>query len=282
MILAVALSLTFHLFAGGIDRTYHVYAPSSLAGGQRPPLVVMLHGGYGTGAQAEKAYGWDQLAERERFIVAYPDGYRHSWNAGVCCGQAHSRNIDDVGFITTVVREIERRWNADPKRVYVAGMSNGAMMAYRLACEAPFPIAAVGSVAGTLDNAPCAAPQHTSIMEIHGLQDGHVPFAGGIGVNKPQPEPFPSVAQTLGVWQNADECAAPLQTTRGVIATESWTCANGARMKLVTIANAGHEWPGSRRGPRAALLAALLHLAPADPVSDAIDGTQALWDFFSS
>src|SRR5579862_9508512 len=151
MILAVALSLTLHLTSGGLERTYHLYRPSSLTQGERAPLVVMLHGGYGSGAQAEKDYGWDREAEAHRFIVAYPDGIGRSWNAGMCCGPARSRAVDDVGFVTAMVHDIERTQNADPARVYVAGMSNGAMMAYRLACEAPFPIAAAGSVAGTLD-----------------------------------------------------------------------------------------------------------------------------------
>jgi polyhydroxybutyrate depolymerase len=243
----------------------------------------MLHGGYGTGAQAEKDYGWDQLAERQRFIVAYPDGYRRAWNSGMCCGAPHARNVDDVGFISALVHELERTENADPQRVYITGMSNGAMMAYRLACEAPFSIAAVGSVAGTFDMPACGNPQRTSIVEIHGLIDQHVPFNGGTGVNHPQPEPFPSVAQTLGIWQRADACNANAQqASSGVVATTTWRCANGNRVELITIANAGHEWPGSKKGPRGALLGSLLHIAPADPVSDAIDATQTLWSFFTA
>lgn len=282
MILA-ALSLTLHLMSGGIDRTYHLYRPASLEQGERAPLVVMLHGGFGTGAQAEKAYGWDKLADRERFIVAYPDGVRRTWNAGMCCGQARDRHIDDVAFIGTMVGEIERTQNADPRRVYITGMSNGAMMAYRLACEAPFPIAAVGSVAGTFDMPSCAHPQRTPIMEIHGLTDEHVPFNGGIGINHSQPEPFPSVASSLAVWQNANGCTSdPARSTAGVVTRTQWTCAQGDAVDLITIANAGHEWPGAHKEPRGALLASLLHLAPADPVSSAIDATDTLWRFFAS
>lgn len=283
MILAAALSITLHLLSGGIDRTYHLYRPSSIPQTQKAPLVVMLHGGYGTGAQAEKDYGWDQLAEREHFIVAYPDGVRRSWNAGMCCGQAHSRNVDDVAFITAMVHAIERDQNTDARRVYVTGMSNGAMMAYRLACEAPFPIAAIGPVAGTLDMPPCGHPQHTSVIEIHGLADRHVPFEGGIGVNHPQPQPFPSVNQTLAVWRQADACPAnALAQSAGVVTTFRWNCAGGNAVALITIADAGHEWPGSHRGPRGAFLGALLHIAPADPVSNALNATDVLWNFFTS
>jgi polyhydroxybutyrate depolymerase len=281
MILAAALSLTLHLQSGGLDRTYRVYRPASIPQTQHAPLVVMLHGGFGSGAQAEKDYGWDRLADRERFIVAYPDGVRRSWNAGLCCGPARERNVDDVGFITAMVREIERAQNADPNRIYITGMSNGAMMAYRLGCEAPFRIAAIGSVAGTLDLPQCANPQRTRLMEIHGLQDRHVPFNGGIGINHSQPEPFASVRASLAVWQRANACGSDVAQTAGPVVTTRWNCANGNAVELIAIGNAGHEWPDSR-GLRGAFLAPLLHIAPADPVSHAIDGTSTLWNFFTS
>lgn len=282
MILAAALTLTLHLSSSGLDRTYRLYRPSSIAQDARAPLVVVLHGGYGSGAQAERAYGWDQQGERGQFLVAYPDGYRRSWNAGMCCGAAKSRNVDDVGFITAMVRKIERTQHADPNRVYVTGMSNGAMMAYRLACEAPFPIAGIGSVAGTLDMDSCANPHHTKILEIHGLTDAHVPFNGGMGINHPQPQAFPSVENTLAVWRGRNGCDSRASTSAyGVVTTKRWNCSTDS-LELITIANAGHEWPGSKKGPRGALLAPLLHIAPADPVSDAINATQTLWKFFNS
>lgn len=282
MIAVAALALTLHLSSGGLDRTYRVYRPSSIAQGARVPLVVVLHGGYGSGAQAERAYGWDQQAERGRFLVAYPDGYRRSWNAGMCCGPAKSRKVDDVGFITGVVRQIERTQNADPNRVYITGMSNGAMMAYRLACDAPFPIAGIGSVAGTLDMEACVHPQRTKIVEIHGLTDAHVPFNGGVGINHPQPQAFPSVEDTLVVWRRANGCDSRASTLNyGVVTTKRWNCSTD-NLELITIANAGHEWPGGKRGPRGALLAPLLHIAPADPVSDVINATETLWKFFNS
>jgi polyhydroxybutyrate depolymerase len=282
MLVAAVLSITLHLTSGGLDRTYHLYRPPSLGPSERAPLVVVLHGGFGTGTQAEKDYGWDREAQRHRFLVAYPDGIARSWNAGQCCGPAKARNVDDVGFIGAMVAQIERTQNADPRRVFITGMSNGAFMAYRLACEAPFPIAAIGSVAGTLDTQSCGNPQRTSVMEIHGLQDQHVPFNGGMGINKTQPGPRPSVPQTLAVWQRADGCSGSARrSSRGVVARSAWTCANGSRVELITIANAGHEWPGSRRGPRGALLGSLFHIAPADPVSDALNATQTLWEFFT-
>ena len=91
---------------GGHDRTYRLYKPTGLPASA--PLVVMLHGGFGSGAQAEKSYGWDELADSSKFVVAYPDGLNRAWNVngGGCCGRPAKEGIDDVGFITAAVADI--------------------------------------------------------------------------------------------------------------------------------------------------------------------------------
>ena len=109
----------------------------------------MLHGGFGTGDQAERDYNWDAEADGGHFLVAYPDGLGRAWNAGSCCGEPQRTNLDDVGFITTMVSDIEQQIPIDPARVYVTGMSNGAMMALRLGCQTDV-FAAIAPVAGTL------------------------------------------------------------------------------------------------------------------------------------
>ena len=82
---------------GDRDRTYLLYRPASLSQQVPAPLVVVLHGGYGSGSQAERSYHWDALADRQGFVVAYPDGIGRSWNAGgICCGPALRDNVDDV------------------------------------------------------------------------------------------------------------------------------------------------------------------------------------------
>src|SRR6202012_3098783 len=78
---------------GGVSRTFHLYRPQGLSDGA--PLVVMLHGGFGTGAQAEHAYHWDSEADAGHFLVAYPDGLMRAWNAGSCCGEPQRTNADD-------------------------------------------------------------------------------------------------------------------------------------------------------------------------------------------
>ena len=115
--------------AGGASRTFSVYRPQGLA--DAAPLVVMLHGGFGNGAQAERAYHWDSEADNGHFLVAYPDGLNRAWNAGTCCGEPARANTDDVGFLTAMVGAIGQQIPLDRTRIYVTGMSNGAMMALR-------------------------------------------------------------------------------------------------------------------------------------------------------
>ncbi|MGH2719860.1 MAG: alpha/beta hydrolase family esterase, partial [Actinomycetota bacterium] len=190
------------LLAGGHSRRFRVYRPSGLGRAGAVPLVLFLHGGFGSGAQAEYAYGWDDAADRYGFVVAYPDGIGRSWNAGACCGPARSEGVDDVGFLRALVEQVGDAERIDPDRVYCTGISNGAMMAYRLACELPRLLAAIGPVAGTMV-CPCPQPEPTSVLHIHGLEDAMVPFVGGIGRESGTASPRPSVLSVLDVWRQA-------------------------------------------------------------------------------
>ncbi len=138
---------THTLQSGGTPRTYHLYRPQGLS--EAAPLVVMLHGGFGNGEQAERAYHWDAEADAGHFLVAYPDGLGRAWNAGTCCGEPAHAGTDDVGFVNAVVGAIAAQIPVDRARVYVTGMSNGAMMALRLGCQSDT-FAAIAPVAGTL------------------------------------------------------------------------------------------------------------------------------------
>lgn len=262
-----------HVTVGGLDRTYHVYVPERRA--PSPPLVVVLHGGFGTGAGAEAQYRWDAMADRNGFVVLYPDGFQRAWNAGDCCGRPRARGIDDVAFIEAAIRATARAYATDPERLYVTGMSNGAMMTYRLACESALPIAAIAPVAGTLTVA-CEHPQRVSVLHLHGLADGNVPIDGGAGVGFARVLYRP-VSDGIAVFRKADGCAPPVTTTAGPVATARSACANGKTVQLTTVAGAGHQWPGSVPPPARA--AALLHL---EAPSAALDATEVIWSFFAA
>jgi polyhydroxybutyrate depolymerase len=263
------------LFAGGLERTYSLYRPSGLSRAKSAPLVIVLHGGFGTGRQAESAYRWDAVADQEGFIVAYPDGIRRSWNAGgICCGLAYRRNVDDVGFLTLLIQTVSRRENIDPKRIYLTGISNGGAMAYRYGCQGRYPIAAIGSVSGSF-SFTCTQPHAVSVMEIHGLDDRNIPFEGGHGAKAVTRVQWLPIERTLDAFRRANHCQTPSSRTSGPVRTEISRCAQGHEVALITIADAGHQWPGSKA--RRGIVGRILGL---DPPSNALDATSVLWDFF--
>jgi len=126
------------LLFGGTTRTYLVHVPPRVGEGRPLPLVLAFHGGGGN-ASGFKAYaGLDTVADREGFLVVYPDGSGRlgrrllTWNAGGCCGYAAAQNVDDVGFALAVLRDVARNVLVDPARVYATGHSNGGAFTYLL------------------------------------------------------------------------------------------------------------------------------------------------------
>jgi polyhydroxybutyrate depolymerase len=225
---------------GGHDRTYRLYKPAGLPASA--PLVVMLHGGFGSGAQAEKSYGWDGLADSSKFIVAYPDGLNRAWNVngGGCCGRPAREGLDDVGFITAAVVDIGKNLSIDSAKVYATGMSNGAIMSYTLACETGV-FAAIGPVSGTQLN-PCRSPHPTSVMHIHGTKDRLIPYHGGQGAGVAHIN-GPSAPEVNAFWRNVDHCGAAATTTSGSITTSTAGCADNRSVVLITVDGSGHQWP---------------------------------------
>jgi polyhydroxybutyrate depolymerase len=230
---------------GGHERTYRLYKPKGLPASA--PLVVMLHGGFGKAAQAERSYGWDQLADQSKFIVAYPDGINRAWNingAG-CCGRPAKEGIDDVGFITAAITDIGKNVSIDASRVYATGMSNGGMMDYTLACDTSI-FAAIGPVSGTqLD--PCHSPHPVSVIHIHGTKDPLVPYAGGPGRGFVHLD-GPPIPNLNAFWRNVDHCGAPATTTSGLVTTSTASCADNRSVVLVTVDGGGHHWPNFATG----------------------------------
>lgn len=263
------------LNSGGIFRIYRVYRPRGLTGAA--PLVVMLHGGFGDGAPAQRDYHWNSQADTGGFVVAYPNGVLRAWNGGTCCGAPESFDIDDVGFITDMVATIQRRTPIDPARAYATGMSAGAIMALRLGCQSD-KFAAIAPVAGTLLT-DCAHARPTSVLQIHGTADDRVPYNGGPGAARSFDGTArvdgPSAAAVNATWRAIDACAPPTSTTSGVVTTQTASCTDARRVTLISVAGAGHQWPGSRSKP------VLETIAGISPPSTALDATATIWQFFS-
>jgi poly(3-hydroxybutyrate) depolymerase len=156
-------------------RTYILHAATQSIPSARP-LVVALHGANQSGVTMQRMSALDAYADAHRLVVAYGEGINGRWDAGTCCA---STPQDDVGYLRTVVADVAQRVLINPTRVYVVGFSNGGMMAWRAACEAPDLFVGAGVIAGAL-LVPCG-PTPVHVYHVHGTADTTVPLAGGRG-----------------------------------------------------------------------------------------------------
>ena len=235
---------------GGRQRTYAYYAPA----GEGPfPLVMALHGRLGDGKGQERLASLAEIAERERFIAVFPDGYRRSWNDARHVGPAAEAGIDDAGFLDALVDEFVAHHGAAPARVYAMGMSNGAMMALTLACGASAKFAGVVAVAGLLpDGFRCAPRRPLSVAVVAGDEDPVVPYRGG-ALGRGHGAVL-SAADTLEVLRRTEGCpdrapprALPDADPGDGTTTElmGWTgCTGEVEVRLYAVHGGGHTWPG--------------------------------------
>ncbi|MFI5953703.1 alpha/beta hydrolase family esterase [Cryptosporangium sp. NPDC051539] len=271
---AVAGTETRTLRVGNLDRSYRVHAPASSAGKTGVPVVIVLHGGGGNGAQVEKQTGFSDLADRKGFIAVYPNGSGRTklltWNAGACCAYARDQGIDDVGFLRALID----RFDGSP--VYVTGFSNGAMLAYVAGCELADRIVAIAPVSGAMDMPSCTPARPLSVYAIHGSADPIVPYAGGTSsskiANPARAGSHRSVAYAVKFWTSADRCGAASSTSRGAITTVRYAgCADGTEVRLDTVAGGKHAWPGGQA-----------NRPGADAPTTELDATESIWSFFAT
>ena len=208
----------------GMERTYFLHIPSGLNNQQAVPLVFVFHGLQESSAFARIYSGLDQIANVNGFVVVYPEGSgdssARSWNAGGCCGYAKQNNVDDSAFIRAIIEDVGTIIKIDPKRVYAAGFSNGALLSYRLACEMSDTFAAVAPVAGVLVHSPCEPAQPVSLIDVHGMTDTVVPFDGG-GFNPGTGQPFPPVQDSVATWIKLDGCTGAEKMEHNGIVTRT-------------------------------------------------------------
>jgi len=267
---------------GQATRTYRLHVPAGAPPGALP-LVVVFHGGGGNGRNAAHMSGMDAKADREKFIVAYPNGSGRmqetllTWNTWQCCGYALDNHADDVAFVRAMIEAIARDHAIDRKRIYATGMSNGGMMTYRVGCEMADVFAAIAPVAGALNTDDCKPTEPVSLIAFHGTADQHVRFDGGVPtrtVDTRHPRVDKSVAFAIDFWKREDRCKdAPTSDKKGSIRHEAYRCpATGTAVELYTIDGQGHAWPGGEKGIRAGNV---------DPPTTEISATDLMWDFFA-
>lgn len=268
----------------GRRRHFRLYVPTTLRDDEAAPLLIALHGGLGTSGQFAANSGFDELAEANAFIVVYPDGIRavpdrpglQTWNGGYCCGPAARKAVDDVGFVRFLIDLLSERFTLDEARIFAAGHSNGAIMAYRLACELSDRIVAIGVQAGSLGIDVCRPSESVSVLHIHGLADTNHPIDGGVGTGV-SGVAFRSARDAVRTFAELagcdDEPLLVVGPSKPDVESSTWlNCLSDTAVRLITVAGASHAWMGHPAASEGA--AALVGV----PYGD-FDSSRAIWSF---
>jgi len=276
-----------------LKRKFKFHIPSGYDKSVQSPLVIALHGRGGNGVSMIllTRKGFNKMADTDGFLIVYPDGIELNWNDGrmdqEAKDRAHRENIDDVGFISALIDSMIMNYNIDPKRVYVTGISNGAIMSYRLACELSHKIAAIAPVDG---NIPvmlypyCSPSNPVSVLAINNLNDPLVPFEGGEIQGQFRNYKLGkvlSVDESIGFWINRNMCSTtpvvteepdknPKDGTR--VTRKQYRNGNdGTEVILYVVDGGGHTWPGG------------LQYLPVWKIGKTcrdIDANEVIWSFF--
>jgi polyhydroxybutyrate depolymerase len=257
---ASSQNYTDSILIKGLQRSYLIHTPVSYDKSRQWPLVIVLHGGGSEARTMAPMTDFNSLADKEGFIIVYPEGYEHHWNDGRGDPgiKAQAENIDDVLFISSIIDHLMQNLNIDKKMVYATGISNGAMMSNRLGCELSDKIAAIAPVAGNIPQKTAStwSPSRAiSVLIINGTEDPIVPYNGGeVSFLSLKTGKVISVADTVKFWVSKDGCPVTPKTeqlphlntndsTSTVI--ESYPgCRDGAEVVLYKVIGGGHTWPG--------------------------------------
>jgi polyhydroxybutyrate depolymerase len=211
--------------------------------------VINLHGAGATGSEQAALTGYDGVADRQGFVVVYPDGIDLSWADGRGASTPDRQGVDDVGFLAALADRLVHDYGINPGRVFATGMSAGGFMANRLACDRADVVAAIAPVAGTLgSNVGCGPSRPVAVMEAHGTADPIVPYGGGPMVGRGGPSDIVAAPEMASRWRALDGCGAPVDTGAGtsVHRLTAAGCAGGTEVDFIGVEGGGHTWPSGR------------------------------------
>jgi polyhydroxybutyrate depolymerase len=270
------------IVSGGVMRQYRIFQPASATG--PAPAVFLLHGGRGTAAQLERFTDFDRVAASAGIVAVYPQGIGREWNDRR--GPGVPSDADDERFLLDLIDRLAAKGLVDPRHIYIAGISNGGLMALDMACAHADRLAGIAVVAASLPaNYRCDPARPLPAIFFHGTADRFIPFEGGriAGQFTTERGSVVSAEETIGLFVRSAGChnresralayPSPPDGTHATI-NRYGDCLPGGGVESVVIEGGGHSWPGARQG---VVLDYLL-----GPASRAIDANAELWRFFES
>jgi polyhydroxybutyrate depolymerase len=282
-------ALAGQIDVNGVTRTFTAQLPDT----RSSPLVIVLHGNTQTGADIASRTSWPEIARREHFGVVFPDGLNRAWadfrpNAKRA-GRAPPEGTDDIAFIVALIEKFIADGTADPKHIYITGVSNGGAMTMTMICTRADLFAAAASVIINLTDESanaCHPSRAVPMLMMNGTADPLIPYQGGRGTSRFAVPGFWSTAKTLGFWRRANACETldadvtdlddRDQTDQTTVTRIASRCPQGRDVVLYRVNGGGHRMPGSfpdARFPR--LVNAIF-----GPQNHDIDGAETIWTFF--
>jgi len=241
--------------AGARRRTLWLHVPAQYVAGHRTPLVLAFHGSGGTSLGMEHGSGLSALADRQGFLVAYPQGMIQNHGRGPQGWDASgphdpwANGIDDGLYISDVLTALQASYCVDPTRIAATGMSNGASMTGYLACVLAGRIAAFAPVEGVFFQIPggCRPTRPAAIINVHVLTEPVAPYAGV--PSRGSPDYYaPAIPAWLQAWARRDGCRGGPRPLTGLrqITGQSWgPCPGGGSITGYRLATGGHTWFGA-------------------------------------
>jgi polyhydroxybutyrate depolymerase len=285
------VDLQFHsFFHNGIERTYYLHLPRNFSGSTSFPLVMILHGGKGDGRKIAENFGFNKIADREGFVAVYPNGIDSRWNDGR--GATFNKkegieNIDDVGFLSSLIDTMIANYKIDANRVFITGVSNGGMMTFRLGCEITSKLTAIAPVIANISKnivGSCAPKSFLPVLIMNGTDDPLVPWKGGqVKFLWREMGEVLSTENSVRFWVEHNKCfEKPVKETlpdtdpeddSRVIVVIYKNKENNVEVVLYAIVGGGHNIPGGNTPDISFLLG---------NKNNDINAAEVIWKFFKN
>lgn len=230
--------------SGVLERSYQVYVPQRWNNQSKRPMVLGLHGGYGTGEIFNQQTKASAQADKYNMLLVLPDGYYKSWNAGSCCKPAAKLGVRDVRFIEKLIDEVAQNYCVDKQQVFATGFSNGAMLAHRIACEKPGLLKGIAPVSGGIMSA-CDNGGAVATLMISGKDDPRIFWKGGTFDGSYRPSMKELVQSLTGRNHCGSEQKTIAKSASQVHCRAVESCSK-APLRYCGIDGVGHQWPGGK------------------------------------
>jgi polyhydroxybutyrate depolymerase len=279
-----SIQTTETLTVDGNARKYMLYLPATWNNTPKLSLLFVMHGGGGSPDAMLKLADFRTIADREKIILIYPEGIETNWNDGRPTN-ANKIGINDVKFVTDMIKTISAKYAVDSKSIFATGMSNGGFMSSRLACELSDKFAAIAVVAASMEKntimPACNPANPVSVMYIHGTADSFVPFAGGT-MTKGDGGVVASHTEVISKWVTINKCKTTPTTkdlpdiaNDGTTIKETLYTGGTQNSEVVSyiVQNGGHTWPQGAQY--------LLELIIGKTSQD-MNANETIWAFFKN